>query len=163
VETEATRTEHHLCKQNTHQLELKVVKAEATVATAKSELEKLTDDVEGETKKLADELSDTHETLLRVQDESAGATAAYRDKLETLKTIPSQPDADKVRAADQLTDLERVRAAEQELAALQQRFELSHQENAALKDSLAKLEASLQAVIERGAAELGASAHKATG
>jgi hypothetical protein len=207
VETEATRTEHHLCTQNTYQLELKVVEAEAAVATARGELEKLTEDVECETKKLADELSDTYETLLRVQDESAAASAAYRDELETLKRVANQADADKVWAVDQLIDLERFRAAEQEearqrleelektykaieelsrnevnlrgqidelteqlallskteenylqaqdqLTALQQQFELSHQENAELKDSLAKLEANLQTVMERGAAEL---------
>jgi chromosome segregation ATPase len=207
VEAEATRTEYQQCTQNTLQLELKVVEAEAAAATAKRELERLAEDVEGETKKLADELSETYETLLRVQDDSAVAIAAYRDEVETLKMVLSQADADKVSAVEELTGLERVRAAEQEearvrleelkevykaveelrnnevnfrgqidelteklallskteenyvqaqgqLAALQLQLQLSHEENAGLKDSLAKLEASLQAAIERGAAEL---------
>mmetsp|Transcript_1154 Transcript_1154/g.2782 ORF Transcript_1154/g.2782 Transcript_1154/m.2782 type:complete len:1261 (-) Transcript_1154:2331-6113(-) len=127
VESDTVKTENAELNRKVEKLEGLLGEAEDKEKAYQAEMQKLAEDIDWETNKLTTELTEAYETLLRVKTESEETINRCKSEYETLKSLADQADAERIKAVQQLQDLQKTQAKEVEAAKAQ---------IAALKNSL---------------------------
>mmetsp|Transcript_20856 Transcript_20856/g.38713 ORF Transcript_20856/g.38713 Transcript_20856/m.38713 type:complete len:509 (+) Transcript_20856:2298-3824(+) len=113
-EIDAIKAEKTDLKKKLSEMEKALSEANDKEKQNRAEMEKLSEYIDSETKKLTKELTDAYEALLNVKSDSEATIAKYKLECETLKNLADEADEEREAVLEQLEALQKDQKREVE-------------------------------------------------